>query len=290
MLARASFGVLGANVAAVIRALVACGWFGIQAWIGGEAISTLLATLAPGWKNFPYGPAVCFFIFWLINLAVVLKGIEYIRMLQGISAPVLAWRGVASAGVGLSRGGGFGPMLVGAVAIHNLSRISEIPDSRTEWHSRFWATVSLNIPDFTRFARNQREQIIGQALALPTTMTLVCVCGNRRDVGNGCDLRNGDLGSGSTAQPVPFSRGSRDFAGCDSAGDSECQHRRKCRFASERFFQFVAARHQLPNRRRDHVFYGHCDDAVETVVELPDVHPRMAWRLCGVSRARWPAS
>src|SRR5581483_11853184 len=89
VLARASFGVLGANVAAVLRALVACGWFGIQAWIGGEAISTLLATLVPAWKNFPYGAAVCFFIFWLINLAVVLKGIEYIRLLQGISAPVL---------------------------------------------------------------------------------------------------------------------------------------------------------------------------------------------------------
>src|ERR1700729_2402205 len=62
VLARASFGVLGANVAAVLRALVACGWFGIQTWIGGEAISTLLATLAPGWKNFLYGPAVCFFL------------------------------------------------------------------------------------------------------------------------------------------------------------------------------------------------------------------------------------
>src|ERR1700726_1619558 len=89
VLARASFGVLGANVAAVLRALVACGWFGIQAWIGGEAISTLLATLAPGWKNFQYSTAICFLAFWFINLAVVLKGIEYIRILQGISAPVL---------------------------------------------------------------------------------------------------------------------------------------------------------------------------------------------------------
>src|ERR1700726_1851587 len=89
VLARASFGVLGANIAAVLRAIVACGWFGIQTWIGGEAISTLLATLAPGWKDFSYGPALCFFIFWMINFAVVLKGIEYIRILQGISAPVL---------------------------------------------------------------------------------------------------------------------------------------------------------------------------------------------------------
>src|SRR5499433_3363358 len=89
VLARASFGVLGANVAAVLRALVACGWFGIQAWIGGEAISTLIATLFPAWREVAHGAAICFLAFWLINLAVVVKGIEYIRMLQGISAPIL---------------------------------------------------------------------------------------------------------------------------------------------------------------------------------------------------------
>src|ERR1700758_5047836 len=111
VLARASFGVLGANVAAVLRALVACGWFGIQAWIGGEAISTLLATLVPRWKNLPYGAAVCFFLFWLINLAVVLKGIEYIRILQGISAPILLGVGLLLLGWAWHTAGGFGPML-----------------------------------------------------------------------------------------------------------------------------------------------------------------------------------
>src|SRR5947207_4472209 len=88
VLARASFGVLGANVAAVLRALVACGWFGIQAWIGGEAISTLLATLAPGWKQVPHGTAVCVLLFWLINVAVMLQDIEYIRVLRGLRTPV----------------------------------------------------------------------------------------------------------------------------------------------------------------------------------------------------------
>jgi len=89
VLARASFGVLGANVAAVLRALVACGWFGIQTWVGGEAISSLLTILFPGWAQVPHNTAICFFLFWLINLVVILKGIEYIRFLQGISAPVL---------------------------------------------------------------------------------------------------------------------------------------------------------------------------------------------------------
>src|SRR5246127_2310818 len=81
VLARASFGVLGANIAAVLRALVACGWFGIQTWIGGEAISSLIAALAPGGGHFSQSTALCFFVFWLINLAVILKGIEYIRFL-----------------------------------------------------------------------------------------------------------------------------------------------------------------------------------------------------------------
>src|SRR5713226_6825132 len=86
VLARASFGVLGANVAAVLRGLVACGWFGIQTWIGGEAINVLLSTIWPAWHSNPYGVPICFLAFWAINLAVILKGIEYIRFLQGISA------------------------------------------------------------------------------------------------------------------------------------------------------------------------------------------------------------
>ena len=177
VLARASFGVLGANVAAVLRALVACGWFGIQTWIGGEAISTLLATLAPGWKNFPYALATCFLLFWLINLAVILMGIEYIRILQGISAPVLLGVGLLLLAWAYRTAGGFGPMLAAR------SRFSNFPDflkfliPALNGTVGFWATVSLNIPDFTRFARNQREQIVGQALALPTTMTLYAFIG-----------------------------------------------------------------------------------------------------------------
>src|SRR5438445_97113 len=177
VLARASFGVLGANVAAVLRALVACGWFGIQTWIGGEAISTLLATLAPGWKQVPHGTAICFLLFWLINVAVILKGIEYIRILQGISAPVLLGVGLLLLGWAYHSAGGFGPML--AVP----SRFSNFPDflkfliPALNGTVGFWATISLNIPDFTRFARSQREQAIGQALALPTTMTLYAFIG-----------------------------------------------------------------------------------------------------------------
>ncbi len=177
VLARASFGVLGANVAAMLRALVACGWFGIQTWIGGEAINSLISVLFPAWKNVPHATAICFMAFWFINLAVILKGIEYIRVLQGISAPILLAVGVLLLGWAYVAAGGFGPMLSAP------SRFATFPDflkfliPALNATVGFWATISLNIPDFTRFARSQRQQAIGQALALPTTMTLYSLIG-----------------------------------------------------------------------------------------------------------------
>src|SRR5215467_14563696 len=177
VLARASFGVLGANVAAVLRALVACGWFGIQTWIGGEAISTLISVLAPNWAHVTYGPAICFLAFWLINLAVILKGIEYIRFLQGISAPILLAVGVVLLAWAYHAAGGFGPMLSAPSRFTTFSDFLKFLIPALNGTVGFWATVSLNIPDFTRFARNQREQVIGQALALPTTMTLYAFVG-----------------------------------------------------------------------------------------------------------------
>jgi nucleobase:cation symporter-1, NCS1 family len=177
VLARASFGVLGANVAAVLRALVACGWFGIQTWIGGEAISTLISVLAPGWSHVAYGPAICFFAFWLINLAVIVKGIEYIRFLQGISAPILLAVGVLLLAWAYHAAGGFGPMLSAPSRFATFSDFLKFLIPALNGTVGFWATVSLNIPDFTRFARSQRQQMIGQALGLPTTMTLYSLIG-----------------------------------------------------------------------------------------------------------------
>ena len=177
VLARASFGVLGANVAAVLRALVACGWFGIQTWIGGEAISTLLATLVPSWGHFAHSTAVCFMAFWLINLLVILKGIEYIRFLQGISAPILLAVGLLLLGWAYHEAGGFGPMLSAPSKFSNFSEFMKFLVPALNATVGFWATVSLNIPDFTRFARSQQQQMIGQALALPTTMTFYSLIG-----------------------------------------------------------------------------------------------------------------
>jgi NCS1 family nucleobase:cation symporter-1 len=177
VLARASFGVLGANVAAVLRALVACGWFGIQSWIGGEAINTLLGTIWPAWRSNANGTAICFMVFWLINLAVILKGIEYIRFLQGLSAPILLGVGLLLLGWAYVGAGGFGPMLSSPSQFRSTGDFLKFLIPALNGTVGFWSTVSLNIPDFTRFAKNERGQAIGQAIALPLTMTLYSFIG-----------------------------------------------------------------------------------------------------------------
>jgi NCS1 family nucleobase:cation symporter-1 len=171
--ARSSFGVLGANIPAVLRALVACGWFGIQTWIGGEAINTLLAAIVPSWNH----PWLCFFLFWLLNLVVILRGIETIRSLQGIAAPVLLILGLAMLGWAYSKAGGFGPMLSTPSKFRTFGEFFAFFIPSLTGVVAFWATVALNIPDFTRYAKGQREQILGQALGLPTTMTLYSFIG-----------------------------------------------------------------------------------------------------------------
>src|SRR6202047_2926266 len=106
--ARASFGVLGANVPAILRALVACGWFGIQTWIGGEAIDAMVGALVPSWHNYPAGVWIRFAGFWLLHVIVIMRGIRTIKFLQGITAPfllvigvaLLAWAGVKAGGLG----------------------------------------------------------------------------------------------------------------------------------------------------------------------------------------------
>lgn len=175
--ARAAFGVLGSNVAAMLRALVACGWFGIQTWIGGEAINALVTALVPAWKHFAFGVPVCFGFFWLLNVAVILRGIETIRFLQGVTAPFLFVIGLALliwAGV---RAGGFGPMLSAPSKFRTPAEFFHFFVPSLTGVVGFWATVALNIPDFTRYAKGQREQMLGQALGLPTTMTFYSFVG-----------------------------------------------------------------------------------------------------------------
>src|SRR5688572_5290443 len=186
---RASFGTLGANVPALLRALVACGWFGIQTWIGGAAIYKILAVFwpslaAPGGAmllGITFPQFACFLFFWAINMWVVYKGIDSIRVLLNFKAPLLVALGLVLLAWAYRAAGGFGPILSQPSAFDPGQ-----PKAGQFWTFffpaltgmiGFWATLSLNIPDFSRYAKSQRDQIVGQVLGLPTTMALYSFIG-----------------------------------------------------------------------------------------------------------------
>ncbi|MBK7504257.1 MAG: NCS1 family nucleobase:cation symporter-1 [Bacteroidetes bacterium] len=185
--ARASFGVVGANIPAILRAIVACGWFGIQTWIGGFSLYLLLKIWWPSIEKlhpiFPAsfgletGPAITFLLFWLLNMVVVYLGVDSIKKLLVFKAFFLPFAALALLFWAISAGHGLGPIL---------AQPSKFENSAAFWHYffpaltgmvGFWATLSLNIPDFTRYAKSQRAQVVGQAIALPTSMTLFSFIG-----------------------------------------------------------------------------------------------------------------
>jgi NCS1 family nucleobase:cation symporter-1 len=174
---RASFGVRGANVPAVLRALVACGWFGIQTWIGGQAIYSMLKIMWPGAGQLPGGIWLCFFAFWALNIAVIWRGIETIKFLEGIGAPFMLGIGLLLLWWITRRAGGFGPVLSAPGKFHTTAEFIRFFIPSLTGMVGFWATVALNIPDFTRYAKSQKAQVLGQALGLPAAMTLYSFIG-----------------------------------------------------------------------------------------------------------------
>ena len=185
--ARASFGTRGSHIPSLLRAIVACGWFGIQTWIGGAAIYTLVLilwpavaeapTMMPDWVGVSLIQFSCFMLFWFMNIWLIWKGINSIRILQQLAAPFLLLCGLALLAWAYQGANGFGPMLRAG---------SKFQDSAEFWNLfwpsltamvGFWATLTLNISDFTRYASNQRAQVLGQLSGLPTTMTLFAFIG-----------------------------------------------------------------------------------------------------------------
>ena len=184
--ARAAYGVFGANVPAMLRALVACGWFGINAWIGGQALQTFFRSLWGGWPTCLGAGTIdghlptewlSFALFWALNILIVYRGMELLRKVENLAAPyvlvmtalLVVWALVKAHGLGriMSDSGKF-PTLASFWPVFVPSVTAMIG---------FWATLSLNMPDFTRFGRSQKEQSIGQVVALPTTMTVFAAMG-----------------------------------------------------------------------------------------------------------------
>lgn len=168
---RSSFGTQGAKIAAMARGLVACGWFGIQTWLGALALSQIVGRLWPGWAHIAGHEFIAFAVFWAFEMAIMAGGIDAIRALQRWAAPLLALVLIALFGWAIDAGGGIAAPLA---ASEHLTK-----GTHTFWqlfwpslaaNIGYWATLSLNIPDFTRYATSQKAQLYGQAAGLPIGM------------------------------------------------------------------------------------------------------------------------
>jgi len=174
---RAPFGVRGANLPAILRALVACGWFGIQTWIGGTAIHSMLLVVWPSIATVEWSQWACFLGFWLLNMVVVWRGVESIRFLQGFGAPFMFVMAAALLIWVRIKAGGFGAMLETPSKFHSWHEFLPVFFPALTGMVGYWATLALNIPDFTRYSKSQGAQIVGQGFGLPVAMTLYTFVG-----------------------------------------------------------------------------------------------------------------
>ncbi len=188
VMARSAFGVLGANVPALLRAVVACGWFGIQTWIGGFAIYKLLEVMWPGIATLPgvlpgfvglgTGEFLCFMFFWAIQVWIVMRGMESIKLLETWGSPFLLAVGAALLVWAWMRSGSWSVMLTNPAPVAGAAAgTGAVLGAGLTSAVAFWGTMALSIPDFSRFARTQKDQIVGQAVGLPATMAAFAFIG-----------------------------------------------------------------------------------------------------------------
>jgi len=183
--ARAAYGTAGSNLPALMRALVACGWFGIQAWIGGQAIYIFLGSIIPGWATL-LGASVgghtptewlSFLLFWGLNILIIYRGMNVLRHFENWAAPFVLVMTAVLLGWIIYQAGGIGFLLHEPGKFHTFGEFFPIFIPSLTAMIGFWATLSLNMPDFTRFGKSQREQAVGQVVALPTTMVVFAAMG-----------------------------------------------------------------------------------------------------------------
>ncbi|MFQ5704678.1 MAG: NCS1 family nucleobase:cation symporter-1 [Gemmatimonadales bacterium] len=189
VMTRSAFGVLGANIPSILRAIVACGWFGIQTWIGGWAIFKLLEVVWPGiatlpgilpsWVGLGTGEFLCFMFFWGLNVWIAVRGMESIRFLETWGSPFLLLTGAVLFVWALINAGGLAPMLENPPRSTEGSggAVGQLFGAGLTSAVAFWGTMALSIPDFSRYAKTQKDQVIGQALGLPVTMALFAFIG-----------------------------------------------------------------------------------------------------------------
>jgi len=174
--ARLWFGMRGAHLPALARAVIAAGWFGINSWFGGLALDAILGRLIASWNATSAHLAIAFGVFWLLNVGVASRGPQAIGRLAQISAPTLALAAIALFAWGIGSAGGFGPMLAAPPTLHGATFWAAFFPSVIGVIA-FWATLALNIPDYTRYAVTQRGQMLGQTFSMPLTMAIFSFIG-----------------------------------------------------------------------------------------------------------------
>jgi NCS1 family nucleobase:cation symporter-1 len=184
VLLRASFGIRGANIAALLRGVVACGWFGIQTWIGGAAIYSTMAMIIGfeagepiTWLGISGSQLMCFIAFWTVNVVFIWRGMESIKWLEVLSAPFLLAVGMLLLVWAVMKADGFGPIFAKPSGFATAGAFWAAFGAGLTAMVGFWSTLSLNIPDFSRYAKSQRAQVLGQALGLPPTMAFYSFIG-----------------------------------------------------------------------------------------------------------------
>mgnify|MGYP001573844890 CR=1 FL=1 len=183
--ARAAYGTIGSNLPALMRAIVACGWFGINAWIGGKALHIFFTSMYPGWPTLFSGQIsghslsewIAFLLFWGLNIAVIFKGMNLLRIVENWAAPFVLIMTGFLVWWAIDKANGLGPIMQTGGKFKTMAEFIPVFIPSLTAMIGFWATLSLNMPDFTRFGRSQKEQTIGQVVALPTTMTVFAAMG-----------------------------------------------------------------------------------------------------------------
>jgi len=183
--ARAAYGTVGSNMPAIMRALVACGWFGIQSWLGGEALHVFFSSLIPGWggllgagfSGHTTTEWLSFLLFWGVNVFIIYKGMDLLRLVENWAAPFVLVMTAVLLVWAIQKADGVGPLLRQPGKLNTLKDFLPVFAPSLTAMIGFWSTLSLNMPDFTRFGRSQKEQAIGQIAALPTTMSLFAAMG-----------------------------------------------------------------------------------------------------------------
>ena len=291
--ARASYGTYGSNLPALMRAIVACGWFGIQAWIGGEALNVFFRAVIPGWQGLLGGPIgghmgtewLSFMLFWALNIYIIYRGMDLLRKVENWAAPFVLVMTALLLGWAIWKAQGLGYLLNQQGKFHSLGEFWPTFIISLTGMIGFWATLSLNMPDFTRFGKSQRDQVIGQVVALPTTMTIFAAMGVM--ITSAAVVIYPNMKVAEFWDPMKLVGqfhnvcGDCDFDVHSRGGNAGGKYRGQRRFSRKRLCQCVPQMDLISHWRIDTRRHGHIDASMASACRSLGVH------LCLVGRLFW---